>query len=119
MPGDIVSRNGTLYVASSASASAWNVNSAPEWTPTYWTVYKCSASASAPAPAPAPSSAPSQAPACVTSAPAWNTTTRYMPGDIVNRNGTLYVASSTSASVWNVNSPPEWTPTYWAVYKCS
>ena len=42
-----------------------------------------------------------------------------MPGDTVLRNGTTYVATSLSSSVWNVNSPPEWTPTYWTVKSTS
>jgi hypothetical protein len=41
-----------------------------------------------------------------------------MPGDHVLRNGQLYVAIN-SATAWNVNSPPEWTPQYWSVASCS
>jgi hypothetical protein len=111
MPGDTVTRNGTMYVATNPS-TAWNVNSPPEWTPQYWSVTTCGA----PAPAPAPSPSPAPAPSC--SAPDWDSTTRYMPGDRVTRLGTLYVARDVSASVWNVNSPPEWTPDYWAVTTC-
>jgi chitodextrinase len=114
MPGDTVMRNGTMYVATDASATAWNVNSPPEWTPSYWSV---ATTCAAPAPAPAPSPAPAPAPSC--SAPEWGSTTRYMPGDRVTRLGTLYVARDVSASVWNVNSPPEWTPDYWATATCS
>ena len=138
LPGMVVTRNGIMYVATALSASVWNVNSPPEWTPTYWSVTTCSAPAPAPSPAPspaptpaptpapapaptpapspAPTPAPSPAPSC--SAPAWNGTTRYLPGNTVTRNGTLYVATALSASVWNVNSPPEWTPTYWTVTTC-
>jgi photosystem II stability/assembly factor-like uncharacterized protein len=126
MPGDQVMRNTTMYVATEASASAWNVNGPPEWTPSYWSVTSCSAPAPAPAPAPtpapapapAPSPAPAPAPAPSCSAPAWNQTTRYMGGDRVLRNGTLYTATAQSDSVWNVNSPPEWTPSYWSATGC-
>jgi hypothetical protein len=30
----------------------------------------------------------------------------------------MYVATRLSASVWNVNSPPEWTPNYWRPARC-
>jgi hypothetical protein len=46
-------------------------------------------------------------------APAWNPNTRYLPGDAVRRNGDVYVARRISERVYNVNSPPEWTPNYW------
>lgn len=51
-------------------------------------------------------------------APAWDPNARYMPGQTVWRNGYLFVATRLSASVWNVNSPPEWTPNYWAPAAC-
>ncbi|HXD41505.1 MAG TPA: hypothetical protein VN649_13125 [Ramlibacter sp.] len=51
-------------------------------------------------------------------APAWDPNARYMPGQRVWRNGYLFVATRLSASVWNVNSPPEWTPNYWAPAGC-
>jgi hypothetical protein len=51
-------------------------------------------------------------------APRWNPDRRYMPGQVVRRQGTLYVATGVSASVWNVNSPPEWTPSYWVPAVC-
>jgi hypothetical protein len=51
-------------------------------------------------------------------APRWNPDVRYMPGATVWRNGSLYVATGVSSSVWNVNSPPEWTPNYWAPATC-
>jgi hypothetical protein len=119
MPGDTVMRNGIMYGAINPS-TAWNVNSPPEWTPQYWAVTTCSSPAPspAPAPAPAPSPSPSPAPAPSCSAPDWNSTTRYMPGDRVLRLGQLYVALDISATVWNVNSPPEWTPKYWSTASC-
>lgn len=52
-------------------------------------------------------------------ATAWNPNARYWPGQRVWRNGEVYVATGLSASVWNVNSPPEWTPNYWAPANCS
>lgn len=52
-------------------------------------------------------------------APAWNPNARYWPGQTVWRHGSVYVATGLSASVWNVNSPPEWTPNYWAPASCS
>lgn len=52
-------------------------------------------------------------------APAWNPDARYWPGQRVWRHGEVYVATRLSASVWNVNSPPEWTPNYWAPANCS
>jgi photosystem II stability/assembly factor-like uncharacterized protein len=121
MPGDTVMRNGTMYVATQASATAWNVNSPPEWTPSYWSVTTtCAAPAPAPAPGPAPAPAPSPTPAPAPSctAPQWDSTVRYMPGDRVTRLGSLYVAAGISSSVWNVNSPPEWTPSYWSLASC-
>jgi hypothetical protein len=48
----------------------------------------------------------------------WDPQARYMPGALVWRRGELYVASNLSASVWNVNSPPEWTPNYWLPARC-
>jgi len=52
-------------------------------------------------------------------APAWNPDARYWPGQRVRRHGEVYVATRLSASVWNVNSPPEWTPNYWVRANCS
>ena len=52
------------------------------------------------------------------SAPRWNRRARYMPGDAVWRHGQVYVATRLSARVWNVNSPPEWTPKYWVPARC-
>jgi hypothetical protein len=51
-------------------------------------------------------------------APGWDPNARYMPGQRVWHNGYLFVATPLSASVWNVNSPPEWTPGYWAPARC-
>jgi roadblock/LC7 domain-containing protein len=64
----------------------------------------------------APASAPAAASAC--SAPGWDANVGYMPGDTVSRNGLMYAATTVSASGWNVNSPPEWTPTYWSLTSC-
>lgn len=52
-------------------------------------------------------------------APRWDPDMRYMPGQVVRRRGNLYIATDLSASVWNVNSPPEWTPDYWVPAVCS
>jgi hypothetical protein len=52
------------------------------------------------------------------SAPRWDPNQRYLPGEAVWRNGKLYVARGVSRSVYNVNSPPEWTPNYWAQARC-
>src|SRR4051812_38219267 len=43
----------------------------------------------------------------------WDPNTRYMPGQVVRRQGKLYAATDVSSRVYNVNSPPEWTPNYW------
>ena len=51
-------------------------------------------------------------------APRWDPDVRYMPGQLVRRQGNLFVAKRVSARVWNVNSPPEWTPQYWAYAEC-
>jgi hypothetical protein len=51
-------------------------------------------------------------------APRWNPNVRYMPGQAVWRNGSLYVATDVSSRVYNLNSPPEWTPNYWAPATC-
>lgn len=48
----------------------------------------------------------------------WDPSLRYMPGDAVWRRGELFVARGISARVWNVNSPPEWTPNYWRPAAC-
>lgn len=52
-------------------------------------------------------------------APRWDPYFRYMPGQTVWRRGVLYMATPLSASVWNVNSPPEWTPNYWVPARCA
>lgn len=52
------------------------------------------------------------------SAQRWDPQLRYAPGEVVRRHGGLYVARRASAHVWNVNSPPEWTPNYWAPAHC-
>jgi hypothetical protein len=51
-------------------------------------------------------------------APRWNPQERYMPGDTVRRHGEVYRATRYSARVWNVNSPPEWTPNLWMEVRC-
>jgi hypothetical protein len=51
-------------------------------------------------------------------APRWNPQERYMPGDTVRRHGDVYRATRYSARVWNVNSPPEWTPNLWVQVHC-
>jgi hypothetical protein len=51
-------------------------------------------------------------------APRWDPNARYMPGQTVWRNGKLYAATDVSANVYNVNSPPEWTPNYWVQVRC-
>jgi hypothetical protein len=51
-------------------------------------------------------------------APAWNPNTRYAPGQVVWRDGELYRARRISGDVYNVNSPPEWTPRYWTQVAC-
>jgi hypothetical protein len=51
-------------------------------------------------------------------APRWDPNARYMPGQTVRRNGQVYVATEVSRRVYNVNSPPEWTPNYWQPARC-
>lgn len=51
-------------------------------------------------------------------APRWDPRVRYMPGQVVRRHGDLWVARRVSARVYNENSPPEWTPRYWAQAVC-
>lgn len=51
-------------------------------------------------------------------APGWDPRVRYMPGQVVWQGGALWVASGLSAAVWNENSPPEWTPSYWVPAVC-
>ena len=48
----------------------------------------------------------------------WHPAIRYMPGQVVWRKGSLWVAKHVSARVWNENSPPEWTPQYWLPAVC-
>jgi hypothetical protein len=50
--------------------------------------------------------------------PGWDPRVRYMPGQVVWQGGSLWVATDLSASVWNENSPPEWTPSYWVPAVC-
>ena len=45
--------------------------------------------------------------------------TRYLGGDRVTRNGTIWVALPASNNTWNVNSPPEWTPSLWGAGSCN
>ena len=51
-------------------------------------------------------------------APRWDPSVRYLPGQVVWRHGELWVARGVSARVYNENSPPEWTPNYWAPAVC-
>ena len=51
-------------------------------------------------------------------APRWDPNRRYMPGEEVRRKGEVYVDTEVSRHVYNVNSPPEWTPNYWAPARC-
>jgi hypothetical protein len=62
-----------------------------------------------------PHAAPVQA-AC--GAPRWHPQVRYMPGQVVWRKGSLWMARRVSARVYNENSPPEWTPQYWVQALC-
>ena len=48
----------------------------------------------------------------------WDPNRRYMPGEVVRRKGEFYVATERSRHVYNENSPPEWTPNYWAHARC-
>ena len=57
-----------------------------------------------------------EAPRC--DAPRWDPNRRYFPGQVVRRKGEVYVATEASRHVYNVNSPPEWTPNYWAPARC-
>jgi WD40 repeat protein len=50
--------------------------------------------------------------------PDWNSNTRYVGGESVTRLGKNYIAKVVGASVWNVNSAPEWTPSYWGPTTC-
>jgi hypothetical protein len=189
-PGNRVTRLGKYYVATELSASVWNVNSAPEWTPNYWAPTTCPATDPGATTATLTVAKNGTAPSAgtITSNPAgincggtcsaafasgatvgltaaagsggvfagwsgactgsgacsvtmdtgkavtatfntasggacvpypeWNSTTRYFPGNRVTRLGKYYVATELSASVWNVNSAPEWTPNYWALTTC-
>ncbi|HXD42283.1 MAG TPA: galactose oxidase-like domain-containing protein [Ramlibacter sp.] len=192
MPGDKVTRLGKYYIALPISATVWNLNSAPEWTPSYWALTPCPPTSTTPGTstftltvskigtatttgtitsnpagiscgaacgatfagggtvtltATAASggvfagwggactgtgtctvtmSANNAVTATFNTAPTgtcvpfpqWDATIRYMPGNKVTRLGKFYVALPISATVWNVNSPPEWTPSYWAVTTC-
>lgn len=51
-------------------------------------------------------------------APRWDPRVRYMPGHVVWRHGSLWMARGVSARVYNENSPPEWTPQYWRQAVC-
>ena len=48
----------------------------------------------------------------------WDPNHRYMPGEMVRREGRVYMATDVSRRVYNVNSPPEWTPNYWSPVRC-
>ncbi len=116
--GDIVSRLGKLYQATALSATAWNVNSSPEWSITLWTLYT-SAAAAAPAPAvvvaPAPTVAvPAPAPApAVCSAPAstvWVQGKLYAAGSVVSYSGKLYRAKYANPGYVPTISTYYWAP---------
>jgi len=125
LPGETVNRLGVSYVALPVSASTWNVNSAPEWSPNYWGLRPCGEAAPAQAPAqaqapdPSVSAEPTQAPvaASCTREP-WVASKRYLPGDNVARYEKNYVALPISATSWNVNSEPESTRNYWELVSC-
>lgn len=51
-------------------------------------------------------------------APRWDPRVRYLPGNVVWRRGSLWMARGVSARVYNENSPPEWTPQYWTQAVC-
>jgi hypothetical protein len=50
--------------------------------------------------------------------PEWDPNRRYVGGEKVTRLGKYYIAKVVGDSVWNVNSPPEWTPNYWDPTTC-
>ncbi len=50
--------------------------------------------------------------------PEWNPNVRYVGGEKVARLGKYYIAKVVGDSVWNVNSPPEWSPNYWDPTTC-
>jgi alpha-D-ribose 1-methylphosphonate 5-triphosphate synthase subunit PhnH len=50
--------------------------------------------------------------------PEWDPNLRYVGGEKVTRLGKYYIARVVGDSVWNVNSPPEWTPNYWDLTTC-
>ena len=109
--GDIVSRLSKLYQATALSATAWNVNSFPEWSTTLWTLYTPSAPA---APAPAVVAAP--APAVCSAAPAstvWVQGKLYAAGSVVSYSSKLY-----RAKYVNPGYVPTISTYYWAAYSC-
>jgi hypothetical protein len=50
--------------------------------------------------------------------PEWDPNLRYVGGEKVTRLGKYYIAKVVGDSVWNVNSPPEWSPNYWDPTTC-
>lgn len=62
-------------------------------------------------PAPSPDPSPSPSPSVCAD---WVSSKWYVTGSKVNRSGRIYVATAP-----NQNSPPEWTPTHWALSTCS
>ncbi|MFD0666085.1 hypothetical protein ACT80S_00040 [Ramlibacter sp. MAHUQ-53] len=77
-------------------------------------IFKTAQGASpAPAPAPSPAPAPIASPVIATCAN-WDAAKWYVAGTKVARLGRTYVATA-----GNQNSPPEWTPTHWALTTCS
>jgi hypothetical protein len=116
-PGEIVSRLGKLYVATELSATIWNENSPPEWTPSLWALTACTTPAPSPTPAPTPSPAPAPNPTPAPSptcpqASTWKNGTAYSTGTIVSYNGRLYQATSS-----NKNKVPTDTR-FWVRYLC-
>ena len=75
----------------------------------------CTGTAPAPAPAPHRHRAPGTG-LCALSH--WDPNRRYVGGEKVTRLGSYYIAKVVGASVWNVNSPPEWTSSYWGPTTC-
>jgi hypothetical protein len=83
----------------------------------WWTPTNIGSGSGTQTPAPTPAPAPPSGQACVPY-PAWNPSLRYVGGEKVTSGGSYYIAKVLGESVWNVNSPPEWTPSYWDPTAC-
>ncbi len=81
----------------------------------FLTIFRTAQTKVVPTPAPAPAPAPTPTPKLTPgSCDGWVANRWYVPGVKVTRSSRVYVATQA-----NENSPPEWTPSHWALSTCT